>query len=43
MKLTYYGHSCFSVFAGGKHLLFDPFITSNEMASSINVDEIKAD
>lgn len=43
MKLTYYGHSCFSVFAGGKHLLFDPFITPNELASSINVDEIKAD
>jgi L-ascorbate metabolism protein UlaG (beta-lactamase superfamily) len=43
MKFTYYGHSCFSVFAGGKHLLFDPFITPNELASSINVDEIKAD
>jgi len=43
MKFTYYGHSCFSVFAGGKHILFDPFITPNELASSINVDEIKAD
>jgi L-ascorbate metabolism protein UlaG (beta-lactamase superfamily) len=43
MKLTYYGHSCFSVFAGGKNLLFDPFITPNELAAAINVDEIKAD
>jgi len=43
MKFTYYGHSCFSVFAGGKNLLFDPFITPNELASSINVDELKAD
>jgi L-ascorbate metabolism protein UlaG (beta-lactamase superfamily) len=43
MKLTYYGHSCFSVEAGGKTLLFDPFITPNPLASGINVDEIKAD
>jgi L-ascorbate metabolism protein UlaG (beta-lactamase superfamily) len=43
MKLTYYGHSCFSVFAGGKNLLFDPFITPNELASAINVDDVKAD
>jgi L-ascorbate metabolism protein UlaG (beta-lactamase superfamily) len=44
MKLTYYGHSCFSVLAGGKHLLFDPFITPNELASGIiNVDEVPAD
>ncbi|WP_432326598.1 MBL fold metallo-hydrolase [Mucilaginibacter sp. P25] len=43
MKITYYGHSCFSVFAGGKNLLFDPFITPNELASAINVDLLKAD
>jgi len=43
MKVTYYGHSCFSVFANGKNLLFDPFITPNELASHINIDEIKAD
>jgi len=43
MQLTYYGHSCFSVYAGGKHLLFDPFITPNELAASIDVDEIVAD
>jgi L-ascorbate metabolism protein UlaG (beta-lactamase superfamily) len=43
MKFSYYGHSCFSVFAGGKTLLFDPFITPNELARAIKVDEIAAD
>jgi L-ascorbate metabolism protein UlaG (beta-lactamase superfamily) len=43
MKITYYGHSCFSVFAGGKNILFDPFITPNELAKEINIDGIKAD
>lgn len=43
MKITYYGHSCFSVFAGGKNILFDPFITPNPLAKKINVDAIKAD
>lgn len=43
MKVTYYGHSCFSVFVGGKHLLFDPFITGNELAKHINPDKIEAD
>jgi len=43
MKFTYYGHSCFSVFAGGKTLLFDPFVTPNELARAIEVDAIPAD
>lgn len=43
MKVTYYGHSCFSVLANGKNILFDPYITPNELASHIDVDEIKAD
>jgi L-ascorbate metabolism protein UlaG (beta-lactamase superfamily) len=43
MKLTYYGQSCFSVQTGGKTLLFDPFITPNELATDINVSDIKAD
>lgn len=43
MKVTYYGHSCFSVYANGKNLLFDPFITPNELAKDIDVDAIKAD
>ena len=43
MKITYYGHSCFSVLAGGKNVLFDPFVSPNELAKEINIDEIKAD
>jgi L-ascorbate metabolism protein UlaG (beta-lactamase superfamily) len=43
MKLTYYGHACFAVETGGKHLLFDPFITPNELAKSVDVDAIAAD
>jgi len=44
MKLTWYGHSCFSVEVKGKKLLFDPFITFNELASSIvDVDNLAAD
>jgi L-ascorbate metabolism protein UlaG (beta-lactamase superfamily) len=43
MKLTYYGHSCFSVFAGDKTLLFDPFVTANPLARTIDVDRIEAD
>src|SRR6267143_378788 len=43
MKFTYYGHACFSVEAGDKTLLFDPFITPNPLASKIDADKIAAD
>ena len=43
MKLTYYGHACFSVNTGGKTLLFDPFITPNPLAKAINIDTVEAD
>jgi len=44
MNLTYLGHSCFSVTIAGKILLFDPFITPNELANNIiDVDAVKAD
>ena len=43
MKFTYYGHSCFAVYAGGMNILFDPFISPNELAKEVNIDEIKAD
>jgi L-ascorbate metabolism protein UlaG (beta-lactamase superfamily) len=43
MKLTYYGQSCFAVEAGGKNLLFDPFITPNSLAKHINIEDIRAD
>lgn len=43
MKFTYFGHSCFSVEANGKKLLFDPFITGNELAKDIRVADIDCD
>jgi len=43
MKVTYYGHSCFSVQIGQHALLFDPFITPNELAKSVDVKKIAAD
>lgn len=43
MKVTYYGHACFSVAVGGKHLLFDPFITPNPLAKSVDINSIPAD
>lgn len=43
MKFTFYGHSCFTIEVAGKKLLFDPFITGNELAKDIDVDSIEAD
>lgn len=43
MNITYYGHSCFGVEINGKHLLFDPFITPNDLAKHINANTVKAD
>jgi len=43
MKITYYGHSCLGVETGGRHLLFDPFISGNERARAVDVSAIPAD
>jgi L-ascorbate metabolism protein UlaG (beta-lactamase superfamily) len=43
MNITYYGHSCYGVEINGKHLLFDPFITPNELAKNIDATKVKAD
>lgn len=43
MKITYFGHSCFQMEVGGKQLLFDPFISGNELAKGIDVNQIKTD
>ena len=43
MKLTYFGHSCCLIEFGGKKLLFDPFISPNELASQIDINSIEAD
>lgn len=43
MQITNYGHSCWLVEVAGKKLLFDPFITPNELASHIDIDSIEVD
>jgi L-ascorbate metabolism protein UlaG (beta-lactamase superfamily) len=43
MKITYYGHACFSVNILGKNVLFDPFISKNELAKDIDITSIPAD
>ncbi len=43
MNITYYGHSCFGVEINGKNLLFDPFITPNELAKNIDATTVPAD
>lgn len=44
MKFTFYGHACFAIETGGKKLLFDPFISGNELAAGIvDIEKIEAD
>jgi L-ascorbate metabolism protein UlaG (beta-lactamase superfamily) len=43
MKVTYYGHACFSVVVRGKTLLFDPFISGNALAKAVDVNSVPAD
>ena len=43
MKFTYYGHSCFAIELQGKKILFDPFITPNELAKNVDISSLKAD
>lgn len=43
MKITFYGHACFGLEVGGTHIIVDPFITGNPLASHIDINSIKAD
>ncbi|QJD96614.1 metal-dependent hydrolase [Mucilaginibacter robiniae] len=43
MKLTYFGHSTVQIEVAGKTLLFDPFITPNQLAAHIDVNSLKPD
>jgi L-ascorbate metabolism protein UlaG (beta-lactamase superfamily) len=44
MNLTYYGHATFLVAVKGKKLLFDPFVTYNELArGKVDVNTLEAD
>ncbi len=43
MNITFYGHACFGIEINGTHVLVDPFITGNPLASHININDVKAD
>ena len=43
MEITFYGHACFHIQLENHALLFDPFISPNELASHIDVNGIEAD
>ena len=43
MKITFLGHASLWVTFGGKKLLFDPFITANELANEIDIDALEVD
>jgi len=43
MKITYLGHATLLVEINNKKILFDPFITGNELASDIDVETLKVD
>ena len=43
MKITFLGHASLALEINDTHILVDPFITGNEKASHINIEELKAD
>jgi L-ascorbate metabolism protein UlaG (beta-lactamase superfamily) len=43
MKLTYLGQSAFHVSTQGTELIFDPMISSNPLASAIDLTQLKSD
>ena len=43
MKITFYGHACIGIEVSGKHILVDPFISGNPLASHIDINTLQAD
>jgi len=43
MQIRFLGHACFHMEIDGYKLLFDPFISPNELASEIDIESIEAD
>ena len=43
MKITYLGHACLLIEVASKNIIVDPFITDNELAKHIDINQLKAD
>ncbi len=42
MEIRYLGHSCFQLISGDQKVIIDPFITGNDLAQDIDVDQLEA-
>lgn len=43
MKITYLGHATFLIEMNGKKIVFDPFVSGNELAKDIDIQSLKVD
>jgi L-ascorbate metabolism protein UlaG (beta-lactamase superfamily) len=43
MRITYLGHASLSIEVSGINIIVDPFISANELAKGIEIDQLKAD
>ncbi|MGM5630771.1 metal-dependent hydrolase [Apibacter raozihei] len=43
MEIIYYGHACFGYKTSSSQVIIDPFISGNELAKDIDINQIKAD
>lgn len=43
MKITFYGHASLGIEVGGKNIIVDPYISANEKAKHIDINQLKAD
>ena len=43
MNITFLGHACLQIEINCTHIIVDPFISGNEKASHININQLKAD
>lgn len=43
MKIQYLGHASFLIETNGKNIVIDPYITANQLAKHININQIHAD
>lgn len=43
MNIAYLGHASLHLEIAGKHIIVDPFISANELAKNVPIDDLKAD
>ena len=43
MKITYLGHASLAIEISGRHIIVDPYISANELASHVDIGALQAD